>query len=407
MRWLRILYLSSGLSFGTLFGFMPVLLRSKGFDPALIGLATSLGAVGYSIALPAWGHIGDIVSGPRRTLQMACIPAALFAVGLAAPLPVFGVILCVVVISAGAGPALALTDAMAVPALSDASRQYSGLRLVASLGGAGSAVACGLLYSQTGYAVAPLVFVAAMAVAILAAQFIPLGRDSERRRRAAAGPGRSASGPPRGRLGSVGEALGGRPRLLASLVSIAFVFAGVNVSALYVSLRVSDLGGGPLQVGLVNGVAAFAEIPGLLLAGWLAWRLGLRRVLAVSSLGLAACLASWVVLVDPLAILVTRFASGICFGGIVVSYVLAMARLLPARLSATGQALFQATGFGLSAIVANLAGGILYGAAGALGVFGAGAVCTAIGGLIGLVALPVKAESRPEPAIPAAAPMVG
>jgi MFS family permease len=126
MRWLRILYLSSGLSFGALYGFMTVLLRSKGFEPALIGLATGLGALGYSIALPAWGHIGDIVSGSRRTLQMACMLAAPFAVALAAPLPVFGVILCVVVISAGAGPALALTDAMAVPALSDASRQYSG-----------------------------------------------------------------------------------------------------------------------------------------------------------------------------------------------------------------------------------------------------------------------------------------
>ncbi|MGD0247507.1 MAG: MFS transporter [Candidatus Limnocylindrales bacterium] len=407
MRWLRILYLSSGLCFGALYGFMPVLLRSKGFEPALIGLATSLGAVGYSIALPAWGHMGDIVSGPRRTLQMACIPAALFAVGLAAPLPVFGVILCVVVISAGAGPALALTDAMAVPALSDASRQYSGLRLIASLGGAGSSVACGLLYSQTGYAVAPLVFVAAMATTVLAAQFIPFGRDSERRRRAAAGPGRSASGPPHGRLGSVGEALDGRPRLLATLISIAFVFAGVNAGGTYMSLRISDLGGGPVQVGLVNGVAAFAEIPGLLLAGWLAWRLGLRRVLAVSSLGLAACLASWIVLVDPLAILVTRFASGICFGGIVVSYVLAMARLLPARLSATGQTLLQATGFGLAAIVANLAGGVLYGAAGALGVFGAGAVCAAIGGLIGLVALPAKAGSPFGPAVPAAASMAG
>ena len=403
MRWLRILYLSSGLSFGALYGFMPVLLRSKGFEPALIGLATSLGAVGYSIALPAWGHMGDIVSGPRRTLQVACIPAALFAVGLAAPLPVFGVILCVVVISAGAGPALALTDAMAVPALSDASRQYSGLRLIASLGAAGSSVACGLLYSQTGYAVAPLLFVAAMATTVLAAQFIPFGRDSERRRLAAAGPGRPASEPPHGRLGSVGEALVGRPRLLATLVSIAFVFAGVNAGGTYISLRISDLGGGPLEVGLVNGVASFAEIPGLLLAGWLAWRLGLRRVLAVSSLGLAACLVSWIVLVDPLTILVTRFASGICFGGIVVSYVLAMARLLPARLSATGQTLLQATGFGLAAVVANLAGGVLYGAAGALGVFGAGAVCAAIGGLIGLVALPAQAERPFEPAVAAAA----
>jgi PPP family 3-phenylpropionic acid transporter len=399
MNWLRILYLSSGLSFGTLYGFMAVVLRAKDFEPALIGLAIGLGSVAYMIALPAWGHMGDIVSGPRRAIQIACLPAALFALGLAAPLPVLVSIVCVVVISAGAGPVLALTDAMAVPALADASREYSRLRLIASLGAAGSAVACGLVYSQTGYLMAPILFVATMALSLLAAQFIPLGRDSESRRRAAAHLAAGGVGPHpepgRGRLGSVGQALTGRPRLVAALVSVAFVFAGVMAGATYISLRISDLGGGPTLVGLVNGVASFAEIPGLVLAGWLVGRLGLRRVLAVSAFGLAACLASWIVLTDPLVILVTRFASGICFGGITVAFVLAVARMLPDRLQATGQTLLQATGFGLAAIAANLAGGVLYGAFGAAGVFGVGAVCATIGGAIGLLVLP---DSQPEPA---------
>jgi MFS family permease len=402
MRWLRLLYFSSGLSFGALYGFMPVLLASKGFDPALIGLATGLGSVAYSVALPAWGHMGDIVSGPRRTLQIACLPAAVFALGLAAPLAIPAWIICVVAISAGAGPVLALTDAMAVPALADASRQYSSLRLVASLGGAGGSVAFGLLYSGTGYYLAPILFVGTMALTMLAAHFIPLGRDSERRRARAGGsatdplaPGAPAI-PVGRRLGSVGQALSGRPRLIATLVSVFFVFGGVVAGATYISLRVSDLGGGPAEVGLVNGVASFAEIPGLLLAGWLASRFGLRRTLAASAIGLAACLASWIVLVDPVPILVTRFASGVCFGGITVSFVLAIARLLPAGLQATGQTLLQATGFGLAAIVANLAGGLLYGAFGAFGVFGAGAICAALGAVIGLVALP---ESEPERAV--------
>jgi PPP family 3-phenylpropionic acid transporter len=403
MRWLRVLYLSSGLSYGSLYGFMAVLLQSKGFEPALIGLAIGLGSVAYMIALPVWGHMGDIVSGPRRSLQIACIPAVVFALGLAMPLPVAASIVCVMVVSAGAGPVLALTDAMAVPALADASRQYSALRLIASLGAAAGSVGCGVAYSQAGYGLAPLLFVVSMAATLIAAQMIPLGRDSEHRRRAAAATGSLAAAPPRGRLGSVGEALQGRPRLAAALVSVGFVFAGVMAGATFISLRISDLGGGPIQVGLVNGVASFAEIPGLILAGWLTWRLGPRRVLAASSIGLAACLASWIVLVDPLPILVTRFASGICFGGITVSLVLAIARMLPAGLQATGQTLLQATGFGLAAIVASLAGGVLYGAFGAVGVFGAGAMCAALGGAIGLLVLP-DAEPEPGPAAVEMAP---
>ena len=130
MRWLRALYLSNGFAVGALYGFVPVLLLSKGFDPALIGLTTSLGSVGYSLALPAWGHVGDILTGPRRALQLACIPAAVFALGLSAPLPIWAVIVCQVVISAGAGPTAALTDAMTIPVLANASREYSRLRLL-------------------------------------------------------------------------------------------------------------------------------------------------------------------------------------------------------------------------------------------------------------------------------------
>jgi MFS family permease len=99
--------------------------------------------------------------------------------------------------------------------------------------------------------------------------------------------------------------------------------------------------------------------------------------------------------------MVTRFISGIFFGGILLSLVMTMARILPDRLQATGQTLLQATCFGMAAILANLLGGLLYANAGALGVFGVGAVCAVIGGLIGLVALPqdVRASNQgaPEP----------
>ena len=397
MRWLRALYVSNGLAIGALYGFVPVLLQSRGFDPALIGLTTGLGSLAYAIALPAWGHMGDIVSGPRRTLQLACIPAAIFAIGLSAPIPAIAIIFCQLVISAGGGPTLALTDAMAVPTLANASREYSRLRLLTSLGAASAAVGCGFLYAQTGYLAAPFVYFFTMAATVICVMFVPLGRDSERRRMARrAAEGRAQAAPERGRFGSVGEAFKVEPRLVGVLASV--------------TIRIADLGGGPVEVGLSNGIGSVAEVPGLILAGWLASRIGIRIVLAVSAIGFAACMMSWIVLVGAGPILATRFASGVFFGGIFFSFVLTMARLLPARLQATGQTLFQAACFGVAAIVANLGGGLLYSAAGPLGVFGAGGVCAIAGGLVGLVVLPgvtdaaAPAGSAPaEPALPSSA----
>jgi PPP family 3-phenylpropionic acid transporter len=389
MRWLRMLYLSNGFAVGSLYGFVPVLLLSKGFDPALIGLTTSLGSVAYSFALPAWGHVGDILTGPRRALQLACIPAAVFALGLSAPVPVVAVIACQVVISAGGGPTAALTDAMAMPVLANASREYSRLRLLSSFGGAAMSIVCGLLYSRTGYLAAPVVYVLTMALTIFSAHKVPLGRDSERHRQArGALEGRAHSTPARGRFGSVGEALSGRPRLLAVLASVLLIFIGFMAAATYISVRISDLGGGSVEVGLSNGLAWGAEVPGLVLAGWLVPRVGMRPVLVVSAAGFAACLASWIVLVDAGPILLTRFISGVFFGGILITFVLTIAQLLPARLQATGQTLFQAAAFGVAAVVANFLGGVLYSIAGPLGVFGGGAICALAGGALGLVAVP-------------------
>ena len=397
MRWLRALYVSNGLAIGALYGFVPVLLQSRGFGPALIGLTTGLGSLAYTLALPAWGHMGDVVSGPRRTLQLACIPAAIFALGFNAPLPALGIIVCQLAISAGGGPTLALTDAMAVPALGvNASRDYSRLRLLTSIGAAGAAAGCGVLYARTGYVAAPFMYFAAMVATAICAMFVPLGRDSERRRMARrAREGRAAQAvPERGRFGSVGEAFRVQPRLLGVLVSVTLIFLGCMSAATYITLRISDLGGGPAEVGLSNGIAAVAEVPGLVLSGWLMSRVGLRTILAVSTLGFAACMMSWIVLVDAGPILVTRFAAGALFGGIFFAFVMTMSRLLPARLQATGQTLFQACCFGVAAVLANVVGGILYAIAGPLGVFGAGGVCAIAGALVGFAVLPARDEPR-------------
>jgi MFS family permease len=71
--------------------------------------------------------------------------------------------------------------------------------------------------------------------------------------------------------------------------------------------------------------------------------------------------------------------------------VLTIATLLPGRLQATGQALYQTTAFGLAAILANVTGGIVYGALGPGVLFGAAAVLGVVAALVGWFVLPRRA----------------
>src|SRR5512141_327872 len=175
MRWLRALYVANGLAIGALYGFVPVLLQAKGFDPALVGITTSLGSLAYTIVLPVWGHIGDEIAGPRRTLQIACVPAAIVAFGYGLPLPLLLMILCQVLLSIASGPAMALTDAMVVPTLRDPTREYTRLRWLTSLGAGAGAAVCGVVYQLIGYTIAPVVYAAIIALALVSIRFVKLG----------------------------------------------------------------------------------------------------------------------------------------------------------------------------------------------------------------------------------------
>ena len=406
MRWLRALYVANGLAIGALYGFVPVLLQAKGFDPALVGVTTSLGSLAYTIVLPVWGHIGDEVAGPRRTLQISCVPAAVVAFGYGLPLPLLLMILCQVVLSIASGPAMALTDAMVVPTLRDPNKEYTRLRWLTSLGAALGGAGGGVVYELFGYAVAPIAYLLIIALALVSIHFVKLGMAPPHRHAPlpstdpidaalpdAVVPSQATSV---GRGGSVGEALRLQPRLYGILASVILVFIGIMSAGTYITLRVSDLGGGALGVGLSNGIGWAAEIFGMMAVGGLIARFGARRVAVTCAVLFAACIASWAVLTDLILITVIKFLTGVIFAGLFVSFVLTIAAILPARLQSTGQTLFQAACFGFAAVVANFVGGLLYQQFGAFGVFGGGAVCTFLGALLGLVVMPSERELAEE-----------
>ena len=244
---------------------------------------------------------------------------------------------------------------------------------------------------MTGYLFAPFVYVLVIAAILGSVRFIKVGA------------GRTYKAPSRrnqGRGGSIGEAFRVRPRLYGILASVVLVFIGVMSASTYITIRLSDLGGGPLVVGVSNGIGWGAEVFGMMAAGPLIARFGARVVLFICATCFAACIGSWGVLSDPLAIAVMRFGTGVFFAGIFVSFVLTISAILPPHLQSTGQTLFQASCFGLGAVIGNFVGGLLYQEFGPIGVFGGAALCTFAGALLALVVMPGQVEPEALPAIP-------
>jgi hypothetical protein len=130
------------------------------------------------------------------------------------------------------------------------------------------------------------------------------------------------------RLGTTGEALALAPRLPLVLLGVGLVFLGVLASFTYLPLRITDLGGGPEMVALTAGVSSLAEVPGLLVAGAIAARIGLRGLFGLACLAYAACIASWIVIDQPAVIIATRAVTGFAFGGILVASALTIGSLL-------------------------------------------------------------------------------
>ena len=137
------------------------------------------------------------------------------------------------------------------------------------------------------------------------------------------------------------------------LLAVGLVFGGMLSGYTFLPLYLTQLGGQPSDVALSAGVSALAEIPSMLVLGRVVERVGLRTVFVAGTMINVACFASWTWLTVPDLIIATRLFTGVAFASILVATVLTIARLLPAELQATGQALFQTTAFGIAAIVSN------------------------------------------------------
>lgn len=372
---LRVLFLFAGAILGAFYPFLSAILADRGFRPAEIGLTAALASLAFMLAVPVWGHLGDIVIGRTAALRAGVIgsTAALFGLLLSAP-PVI-VVGLIVVYAAFESSVSPLADALAVNALGRSPRSYARIRLLTSLGFAGTSILAGVLYNVTGFWPAPVLVLVSAIGMVVALHWVP---DVARFHPGAATDSAQKAIVAR-RGGSFMLVLRTQPRLRGALLGLGLVHIGILAGFTFLALRLLELGGQPSDVALSAGISALAEIPAMALIPRIVRRTGTRALLAGGMILYAVVLVSWAFLADPSLIVATRLVSGLAFAAITIAAVMTIANLLPPELQATGQGLYQTVGFGASAVIANALGGVVFGLGGATPLF-LGCAVLALGG---------------------------
>jgi MFS transporter, PPP family, 3-phenylpropionic acid transporter len=393
MTTIRLVFLALGAGMGGLIPFGTVILADKGFDAASIGLVLAVAATAGVLTTPIWGHLGDTVLGRRRVLQLASLGAAIALLIFGTAGIPFVAALAWVGFSATNATTMPTADAVAVNAVRTAGRgDFARLRLLVSLAFGSAAIATGFLYNSTGYAPAPYLAAACLGLVILASRLVPdLPPD----------PTAAAAAHRRG--GSIAQAFAVQPRLPVVLLTFGLGIIGMLAVFTYLPLRIAELGGDPSDIALAAGLESIAEIPGFIVAGWIAGRFGLRALYVCSAVLMAGCGLVLVVLDSPTLMIGVRLLTGPAYAGLTVASVLALGVLLPAALQATAQGLSAMT-MGIASIAVGIMGGLLYEVGGAQSLFAVTAGLTLVAAgiawrvLPGRIAMPGRGGSASTPA---------
>jgi len=384
---IRVLFLLVGAIIGVFYPFIPAILDDRGFSPFQVGLTTAASAVAFTVAVATWGHLGDAVVGRAAALRMGVIGSTIAVLALLLDVPPIGVAILIVVFIAFEASFAPLSDALAVNALAGAPRAYARVRLLASLGFALASIGAGWLYDQAGYRPASILWAVAAVALVVTIRAVP--DVAARFRDQQAPPDAEAISIRRPRRGGTfGETLRRAPRLRGLLLGLGLVHVGIICGFTFLGLRLLDLGAGASGIALSAGISALAEIPAIFVFPRLAAWIGIRALLVGGIVLYGLVMVSWAFLDDPTLIVASRLASGVAFAGITVGAVMTIARLVPAELQGTGQALYQTVGFGLAAIVANAVGGVVFGAAGPMPLFLGCAVLAGSGAVIAWRSIP-------------------
>jgi PPP family 3-phenylpropionic acid transporter len=336
----RRLWQARGLAFvfygasGFLYPYLGLFLQQVGLSGVQIGWLISLRAALMLVTAPLWGALADHTGRTRRTYQWALIGSALSTYYLGQQSSLAGVALGMALTSVFYGGAFALNDQVVVARLRGTGAGFGSARLGGSLGWTVVVIAAGVWIErtsiQTGFLGLTLGY---LLTALYIAPFADL--------------------PPAPQRGGFARLLRASPPLRLLAAALLLFGVGWTWPRQFMALYAAELGGGEALVGLVSGVAAFAELPFMLWADRLVGRFRPSRVLQLSLalfgltfiLGAGVPAAGWLV---PLGLI-----NAAAFSLYAVGLINTLTRRVPREAAGTAYGFYAVT----LPSLADLAGG--------------------------------------------------
>jgi PPP family 3-phenylpropionic acid transporter len=346
---LRLFYFLYYANVGTFMPYFAPYLLGLGFsgkEAAAVQMLPSLVGPAVVIAWAAWADRRATATGALRRATLVAAAAALFLPAARTPLAVGAVVLAQALGERAVIPlvdSVSLEWARAAPGVA-----YTRLRLAGSVGFVVLANAVGIALTARGGRAGDVLVPAAVATCVvgyaLAARTLPAA---------------PAHAGPRPALGEMAALLRDR-RLVLFLAACALHWGASAPYNFLFGVLVRDRGFAQDVAGAGMAAGVLAEVAVLLLYPRLERALSLRALLAVAFAGSAV---RWILVAraeTASALVLLQLFHGLTFGLFWGAAVNAMARFVPPRLRATGQALFSATVFGVVNTAAYLAAGAGY-----------------------------------------------
>lgn len=377
---------------GMYFPYLTLYLEEHHVAPGVVGLLTALGPAVGLLSQPLWGHVADRRRSPVWLLRrLAFASAGLIALVPLLPVPL-GTALGLLGYATMASPLIALADTSTLRFLSQGtgvlgSAAYPRIRAWGSISFAVTAVASSLMYADRGLWRA---FVSMGIAMVLAAVFLPglepaqgdvrldaLHRPAQDNREEPVPKARAdsppAAGQPsvagKGRRESVAARLWRAPGYGAVVASTFLLQVANSAHSTFFPLYLLKVHMPANVMGTPWAAAAVIEVPMFMVMPLLERRVGVRRLVMASLVLYAVRFGLFSVIRVAWPVLVVQLMQGVTFTFFTAGMVMLAGRLVPAGLKAQGQTAFMAIGFSLSAIVGNLAGGVVVDAFGVFSLY--------------------------------------
>jgi PPP family 3-phenylpropionic acid transporter len=370
MRAFIFLYAAMFAAYGVASPFLPAFVSSRGIAPEELGLVLGTATALRLVSAPLAGRVGDLLDALRGVLVICIALAAFVTLGYLRA-DGFGAFLAIALLHAAAlAPVGVLADALALGAAKRERFEYGWVRGTGSAAFIAGTLLSGQLIAGQGLGVIVVLQAGLFAAAAIAALLVP----PIHHRREERAPG--------------GAATLLRIAAFRNLVLVAALVLGSHaMHDSFAVIRWSAAGVSPGAASLLWSEAVLAEVVVFFFIGpALVTRLTPAGALALAA---AAGVVRWVAMAtsaDLLVLALVQPLHGITFALLHLACMRLIARIVPAGLEGTAQAIYATLGVGGATALTMVASGGLYGRFGAAGFWAMAALC--------VLALPITGRLR-------------